>query len=165
MSSHRVPRDQIQQEILFGLSSAQRSLQDTADYTVSGSQALQFANQLSLVVAEQAHREISRLRRINNELEIGLKYLAYGWTEPSWKYLQPGLKGMKDDRILTGEFLKELIRVVDLAAQTLLVVSIHYPGPGTSTSDISSVLAQNSMSLQQCAVKTKDFNEQIERAL
>lgn len=165
MSTHRVSRDQIQKEVLSGLTSAQRSLQETADYTVASSQSLKSADELSIIVAEQAHREISRLRRINNEMEMGLKYLAYGWTEPSWKYLQPGLKGYKEDRIMAGEFLKELVRVVDMTAQTLLVVSDRSIVVNVVDRRRCLPHFQNSMSLQQCAVNTKNFNEQVERAL
>lgn len=126
LTSIDTPHSHITTETLSGLTSAQSSLKETAAHTLSSSRSLKSADELSIIVSEQAHREMSRLRRINNEAEMGLKYLAYGWTEPSWKWIQPGLKGKKEDRKGAGEFLKELVRVVDETAQTLLVVSSRF---------------------------------------
>ncbi|KAG8907831.1 hypothetical protein FRB99_002004 [Tulasnella sp. 403] len=136
------PMEQVQNDFFTGISSAQRSLEQTAKHTSDSSEALKSAATLASKIADRAHSEISRLRRITNEEEMGLKYLAYGLTRPTWKYLQPGLLGMIDDRRMAGEFLKEVIKVVD---------------EGTG------VLLANTLSLQQCTVNTRSFTEQVEK--
>lgn len=83
-------------------------------------EVLKAADDLSIVVVEQAYREINRL--------LGLGSLIDGWTEPFSQYLLPGLKWVKEDRVKATEFLKELVRVVVTTApwQTLLVVSYRW---------------------------------------
>lgn len=130
MSTHEASYNQVREELRFDLSSAQRRLQQTAEYTKASSQSLEYAEELSTIVAGQTHREISRLQRITNELETGLQYLVYRWMEPTWRYTQPGLKREKADRLMAAEVLEELVRIIDMTAQVLILVSSSQSAPG-----------------------------------
>lgn len=123
MAAEEVSLPDIQRDLLAGLSSAQESLQRTADHTLAASEAIAEAATLASKVAEQAHKEISRLRQMDNDAKMGLKYLAYGWTRPAWGVLQPGLNGLQQDRDLAGELLKELIERLDVSVEAQMNVS------------------------------------------
>ncbi|KAG8931564.1 hypothetical protein FRC01_001128 [Tulasnella sp. 417] len=130
-------------DVSSGLSPARDDLATAASFTLTSAQAVKKAEELAKLVHQQAHSEISRLHNIQNNQESGLGYLAYGWTEPSWKYLQPGLVGRKQQREEAALFLGEVIRVIDESVTPMI---------------------RNAMSLQQCAINTNNFNHQMERA-
>lgn len=129
----------------------------------ASSQSLKYAEELHVVVAGQAHRETSRLRAISNKLETGVRYLVYGWAEGAWGTAHRGSDGGRDDRLMAGEFLKELVRILDATARTLLLVSPSWTATVLYTG--AEIGFKNSMLLQQCTIDTKNFNEQVEIAL
>lgn len=110
-------------------------------FILTSAQAVVKAQELAKLVQKQAHSEIGRLRDIQNNEESGLAYLAYGWTEPSWKYLQPGWVGKKRRREAAALFLRELIKLIDKNVTRMV---------------------RNAMSLQQCAIDIDNFDHQIE---
>ncbi|KAG8994039.1 hypothetical protein FRB93_001709 [Tulasnella sp. JGI-2019a] len=122
------------------MSSVHESLQATSDYTLRTSSAVETAEEVASKVAVQIHHEISRLRRLRHESEMGLEYVAWGWLADA---VQPGKRGMKGDGEKAAKFLAQALRVVDEGAIVLL---------------------SNSMSLQQCAINTRGFKDQVERA-
>ncbi|KAG8955952.1 hypothetical protein FRC04_006400 [Tulasnella sp. 424] len=130
-------------EISSGLSHAREDIASAASFTLSSAQGIKKAEELAKLVGQQAHKEISRLHNIQNNQESGLGYLAYGWTEPSWKLLQPGLVGRKEQRQEAALFLGEVIQEIDEGVMPMI---------------------RNAMSLQQCAINTNNFNHQMERA-
>ncbi|KIO25712.1 hypothetical protein M407DRAFT_8268 [Tulasnella calospora MUT 4182] len=113
-------------------------------FILTSAQAVVKAQELAKLVQKQAHSEIGRLRDIQNNEESGLAYLAYGWTEPSWKYLQPGWVGKKRRREAAALFLRELIKLIDKNVTRMV---------------------RNAMSLQQCAIDIDNFDHQIESDL
>ncbi|KAG8987932.1 hypothetical protein FRB90_003065 [Tulasnella sp. 427] len=138
LSSSLTPSD-----VSAGLAPAREDLASAASFTLSSAQAVKEAEEVATMILRQAHSEISRLHNIQNNQESGLGYLAYGWTEPSWKLLQPGLVGRKEQRKEAALFLKEVVRVIDESVMPMI---------------------RNGMSLQQCAINTNDFNYKMERA-
>ncbi|KAG8951778.1 hypothetical protein FRC00_007113 [Tulasnella sp. 408] len=130
-------------DVSSGLEPARDDLATAASFTLTSAQAVKRAEELAKLVHQQAHSEISRLHNIQNNQESGLGYLAYGWTEPSWKYLQPGLVGRKQQREEAALFLGEIVKVIDESVTPMI---------------------RNAMSLQQCAINTNNFNHQMERA-
>ncbi|KAG8873924.1 hypothetical protein FRB97_006347 [Tulasnella sp. 331] len=143
LSSTESSQEVVQARLRDTMSAAHESLQATSDYTLRTSSAVQTAEEIASKVAVQIHQEISRLLRMKHESEVGIDYLAWGWIDDAWDSLQPGRKGMRHDREKAGEFLKEVLRLVDEGAVVLL---------------------SNSMSLQQCAINTRGFKDQVEKA-
>ncbi len=114
-------------EVQSGLDSIRETLKQTADYTLASSEHVVRADTQAHDVAKMAQKELSRLRRITNDLEIGVEYILIG--NPIAELLQPGRRGQKQDREAAGLFLQELVEVVDKGAITLLSVSLVYAIP------------------------------------
>lgn len=152
-------------KVSSGLSPARDDFAAAKSSILMSAQDVKKAKELATVVSRQAHREINRLRKIRNEEERGWAYLAYGWTEFSWPYFQPGWAGEKQHSKEAGQFLGEMIKVVDESDTPMSRVSLTPSKVSFVLIIWSSGFFQNEMSLQQCVIDIADFSHQLDRDL
>lgn len=133
LSATKASPHTIQARLRDTMSDTSEALQATSDFTLKTSDAVRSSEDIAAKVAAQIHHEISRLRHMQFQSEMGIEYVAWGWMGDAWTNIQPGKRGMKYDRERAAEFLKEVLRVVDEGTVVSLSVSDELPATRCSS--------------------------------
>lgn len=119
----RVDPDALNKDLRLSLAMAEDQMSNASKFIIESSEHVMNVKEYTRLALKAVHSEIRQLVSTLDEEETGFSYVAYGWTQPLWLWLQPGLRGKGEAVRGAAQLLHELVAL--LQDGVLVVVEVR----------------------------------------